>query len=391
MREIALLLFFSFQVFNVFGQVFNGTYLKWDLPQNTDSRVDVKFGSTGINIGGYEGTTVVINNLTSKEIYIEVKLIIYDFCGNQTCRNIKTKIEPNGKIGGSTWMGGSEQYDYTTSCKERKKYAERFYTRIKNAELSIEKIASDGESSGKAVKEEDNDEATSYYNDSRKQKSYSDTGSIDFWGGSNACQAQGLSIANTIGMNCIQLRWLSQETIQFNDKSSELKTNTLSDNFVLEYKKDGELTWREIKINGYKLTYNLAGLDPCTKYEVRIKRDCGDGNYSAYSNNILFNTACPKPMAVKAKNIGRNTATIGNMFPGVINICAGSKPAHTIEIDYCADANKSWQTVTTTPGIGGSVLHNLNPNTTYRIRMRYCYGKQIYSAYSNDIVFTTLK
>lgn len=390
MNRQALLLFFFMPVFSAFGQVFDGTFLKWELPKNTDSRVDIKFGSTGVNIGGYEGTTVVIGNLTSAEIYIEVKLILHDFCGNETIRNIKTKIKPNGKIGGSTWMGGSEQFDYSTACKERKKYGDNFYSRIKYAELSIEKLTSKDDPSGAPEKPADKGDATSYYNDSKKQKTQTDSGNQDFWGTTTACPEQGISVANTVGMNCIQLRWMSQEMIQFNDKTNELKVGNSPDNFVLEYKKEDDLAWREIKISGYQLTYNLAGLDPCTKYEVRIKRDCGDGNYSAYSNSILFNTACPAPMAVKAKNIGRNSATIGSMFPPVINICAITKPSHTIEIEYCS-AGSNWQTVYTTPGAGGSILYNLNPNTTYRARMRYRYGKQLVSVYSNEIAFTTLK
>jgi hypothetical protein len=390
MKIKALFIFLFIPVFSAFGQVFDGTFLKWELPKNTDSRVGVKFGSTGINIGGYEGTTVVINNLTAGEIYIEVKLIIRDFCGNETVRSIKTKIDPNGKIGGSTWMGGSEQFDYSTACKERKKYGDNFYTRIRNAELSIEKLTSKGNPSDETDKPADKGDATSYYNDAGKRRTITDTSNQDFWGTTLVCPEQGISVANTAGMNCIQLRWMSKETIQFNDKTNELKIGNSPDNFVLEYKKDDDLTWREIKISGYQLTYNLAGLDPCTKYEVRIKRDCGNDNHSAYSDNVIFNTSCPAPMAVKAKNIGQNEATIGSMFPPVINICANTKPSHTIEIEYCTPG-VNWQTVYTTPGAGGSILYNLNPNTTYRARVRYRYGKQLVSAYSNEIVFTTLK
>jgi len=73
--------FYSFSTFAL-AQTFNGKGVIWEMTDNADARVEIKFGTAGVNIGGYEGTTIINNNLTSNKIYVDVKLVITGFCGD---------------------------------------------------------------------------------------------------------------------------------------------------------------------------------------------------------------------------------------------------------------------------------------------------------------------
>ncbi len=404
-----------------FSQVYNGKGLFWESVQNPDTRVSIKFVSTGRNIGGYEGTTVIIKNLTSQKIFIELKLLITDYCGKEIIRSIKAAVKENGSIGGSTWMGGNEQYDFSTACKERKLYGGRFYSYISKATLQIISIREDGIGSGGAGSRgtgsgsgnsnggQDNSNSSggssqNYYDDIKKKKNPSDNIGVEkkdndnYWettGANNksnntntSCPPQDLGLANNPSMNCIQLRWFSQSTIQFNDKTNELKTTNVPTDFILSYKKASDIYWKDIKLNGYHLSYYLPGLEPCNQYEVRLQRDCGNNSYSAWSNSLRFTTTCPIPSMVKASAITATSASIGSRFSPGINICAGTRPKYTLNIEYAA-VNSNWQTVYANPGTGGSVLYNLTPNTAYRVRIRYDYENGNYSNYSNEILLKT--
>lgn len=368
-----------------FAQVFNPEKKLLEQAFSTDPRIEVKFFSTLRNTGGYEGTTLLVKNLSGKTLYVEIRLHITDNCGAVTTRNIKATIRAGAKIGGSTWMGGSEQFDYNSPCHSTQ-YGDWLYSKIGKVAIDVDLIRETGQSGGSGS-------GTGNGTGSGSGNGTGNSGGGRPAGGSGGtisrdCPLQDMSISNGPSMNCVQLRWLHQSTIQYNEKSGEIRTNNLPEQFVLSYKKASDPVWREIKVSHYQMGYNLTGLDPCTSYEVKLQRDCGNGMRSDYSNTLRINTRCPAPGSVKADQVTTNSAHIGSIFSPGVNVCSTQRPSYTIHIEYAAPGG-NWQTVTSRPGAGSSMLYNLQSQTSYRVRVRFEYGHQLFSAYSNEIQFTT--
>jgi len=374
---IALLLFHSF----CFAQVYNAEKKLLEQSFSTDPRIQVKFYSTLRNTGGYEGTSLLVKNLSDKTLFVEIRLHITDNCGAVITRNIKATIRAGEKIGGNTWMGGSEQFDYNSSC-ESTKYGEWQYSKIKKATIDVDGISETGKQGGSG-----NGENTGNGNGGN-----TDGGGGPVGGSGNqiaaGCPLQDLSISNGPSMNCVQLRWIRQSTIQYNEKSGEIRTDKLSEQFILSYKKAADLYWKELKLSYYQMGYNLTGLDPCTSYEVKLQRVCDNNMRSDYSNTIQFTTGCPVPGSVKADQISKTSAQISSMFSPGVNVCSAQRPAYTIHIEY-ATPGGTWQTVISNPGPGSSMLFNLQSQTSYRVRVRYEYKTGIFSKYANEINFKT--
>ncbi len=60
--------------------------------------------------------------------------------------------------------------------------------------------------------------------------------------------------------------------------------------YLIEYRPEGSSTWLSESGIGDNNSLPLAGLLPCTSYEVRISTFCSTGSLSAYSNILTFNT-----------------------------------------------------------------------------------------------------
>lgn len=374
-----------------FSQVFNAEKKILEQEFSTDPRLQVKFFSTMRNPGGYEGTSLLVKNLSDKKLYVEIRLHITDNCGAVTTRNIRATIKAGDKIGGSTWMGGTEQFDYNSPCQSTK-YGEWQYSKIKKVAIDVDEIREAGSASGSGS----GNGGGSGSGGGSGTGSGSGTGTGSGGGSGNGqggaissdCVMQEMSISNGPSMNCVQLRWLRQSTIQYNEKSGEIRTDNLPEQFVLSYKKAADRNWNEIQVNLYQMGYNLAALDPCTAYEVRLQRVCGNGVRSGFSNTLRFTTGCPAPGSVMADQITTNSAHISSRFSPGVNVCSIKRPDYTIHIEYSAPGG-SWQTVISRPGAGSSMLYNLQSQTSYRVRVRFEYGTQLFSAYSNEIQFTT--
>lgn len=66
-------------------------------------------------------------------------------------------------------------------------------------------------------------------------------------------------------------------------------THPTATDFILEYRRVIDTDWTPVNVSG--LTYSLP-LTPSTEYMVRMKAECGSGDYSTYSSEILFMTPC---------------------------------------------------------------------------------------------------
>lgn len=369
------------------GQTFNGKAIMWNMNDSKDSRISVKFGTSGINIGGYEGTSLMVKNNVNKKIYVKVRFIITDHCGKETIRNVEESITPNGTLGGSTFMGASEQLDYGTNCKERTKYDENYSTKIKSVRFIYAKVREEGETFDPS---DDNQSGTSQNNgtgnndngSSNTQGSNTNTNTLN-------CPTQALSIFEGPFIDCISLRWLTENVNYANTQTNDFKQTNIPTEYYLSWRKEGTTTWKELFFNSQMMKYNLTGLDPCTSYEIRIQRSCGNGIRSDYSNIIPFKTACPAPLNINATDIKKDMATIESARQMFINYCS-PKPISFVRVAEFKTDNTDWEKVFCVSG-SPCKLFNLKPSTTYRVRMRFKYSTGSYSEYSNEISFKTMQ
>lgn len=364
------------------GQTFNGSAIMWYMNDIKENRISVKFGTTGINIGGYEGTSLVVKNNVNRKIFIKVRFIITDHCGKETIRNVQESILPNATLGGSTWMGGDEQLDYGTSCKEKTTYNEHYSTKIKSIRFVYAQVR---EENGKF--EPSTDDHTS------EQNSGNDTSNISspIKTGDEPikldCPVQELSIAEGPFINCISLRWFTQNVNYTNGTSNEFKQTNIPTEYYLSWRKEGSFKWNEIFIQSNMIKFELTDLEPCTSYEVRIQRNCAKGIRSDFSNVIRFKTTCPTPKNISAIDIKNDMATITAERQTFINYCS-PKPISFVSVPEYKSDMSDWEKVFCVWG-SPCKLFNLKPSTTYRVRMRYKYGTGMFSEYSNEIVFKT--
>jgi hypothetical protein len=350
----------------------------------------LKFGTTGINIGGYEGTTLVLENVTSTKLFVNVKMVVEDFCGGSKIRNIGVTINPNDKVGGNTWMGGSEQLDYSSPCKERKKYPDNFSTKISSVSLEIvsvkelskptgDKNANESKPDGNETKEKSDPNPTEK-NESTSSSNHNST-----------CPTYGFKFSNTPSFNCVALEWWSLSTkVNIMDASGNLKQSSIpeANAFTIQFREQGKVNWiAEERINSGRNLHLLKGLNACTKYEVRLISICENDNSSKPSNIVRFTTACDKPGNIQIENISNNSAKINNELQTISSYPCKQTQSPIRIIEY-KTSNTNWEEVFCNSG-SPCLLSTLRSGTTYRLRARYKYGDNLYSTYTNEVSFKT--
>ena len=387
LKAVVIIMIFScFSSLVAKAQKFNGSAIMWYMNETKDSRISVKFGTTGINIGGYEGTSLVVYNNTNKKIYVKVRFVITDHCGKEFIRNVEESIQPNDHLGGSTFIGGSEQYDFESTCKEKTKYADYYSTKIKSVRFIYALVREDGE---KFPPTPENDSTTTDHSHDNRDTTNPNSGRSNPEQNVNTkdCPTQGLRIVEGPFINCITLGWWTQNTNQINSVTHEFKQTNIPTEYYLSWRKEGAGSWKEIFIPSNMIKYPLTGLDPCTSYEVRIQRNCGNGIRSNYSDVIRFKTTCPAPVKLLVTDIQKNMATVASDRQTFVNWCSSTPISFTRVVEY-KSTDSNWEEVFCVWG-APCKLFNLKPATTYRVRMRYKYGVGSYSEYSNETSFTT--
>ena len=155
-------------------------------------------------------------------------------------------------------------------------------------------------------------------------------------------------------------------------------TGSATNGWLLEWGTTGNFT-NTVSVSSSP--YTIQGLQPDTEYNVRIRAICNTGDTSAYSNIDTFTTLrCEAVTDVEATNIGSTTANI--------TWTNGSNPATGWIIEYSTDGDfnqSATQTATSQP----YTLDNLEPNTTYYVRITTICGSNNSDAYSNVDTFTT--
>jgi hypothetical protein len=383
LRVLLFVLCFTFFHVSVSAQVYNGKHLIWKMPDETDKRFTVLFGSTGRSFGT-EGCSISVTNRHTNKLFIEFKLTITDFCGQSTERKITRTIEPGKTAGSSAWFDG---FDYNTKCTENKKYGENFYTRIKSISLDIVKIV-EYDSKGKPIVDPEKEIPSDNPSDTGGETNPPDKIPTSTGGKGNYSSCNAVTPTIRAGYACAVVDWWCSVGTNMM-KGDSLIQITESQNFIVKWRMKGEYAWKDVRAIGCpRGTVVLSKLDPCTKYEVVLVRDCGKGVYAA-STVLEFTTACNSPEMLNIINITTSSASVSHRIRSAPFSCGEQLPSYVSVVEYKTGTGP-WDTLVCVPG-QGCKLSALLPGTTYRVRVRFRYNNSKYSEYSKEVVFTTKK
>lgn len=189
------------------------------------------------------------------------------------------------------------------------------------------------------------------------------------------------------GNYCANFIW-GCPTVYNSINGTEFKQIGLSYNYVLfEYRKEGDQVWKSEKVAGCPLVrHALFNLEPCTRYEVRMRASCTDGSMSEYSNILRFETACTVPGRINFPNITSTSADISYLVRAGTCYRTGYE---TIVVEYTT-SGMQWKQVEIKGG-GKLKLEPLQPGTYYRVRLKTKYANGKESIYSAEAMFTTKK
>ena len=381
----------------VFAQSDNIHYT--DLVQ-TDSRIEVTLHH-GRTIGfGSQYVGVAIKNKTNHKLRVVLEFYVNLTCGEQLKKKIGSGNGIIVKPGEQTKPSGFWDTDNTSMDAGESRSSECLKSENKSIELADggwTVISSVGFTLNRIDELDENNsviiQTNTSSNSSTSTSSSSSTANqnseINSSNNSNTnCPPQSITMVNNPSDNCVQLRWINQSTISYNKNSEEINVNgAYPIDFILVYRRSEDSDWKEIKLHNYQLSYNLVGLDACTKYEVKLQRDCGN-NKSAFSNVITFSTACVSPKNITITNITNSSAKIGGIYTPALNTCSlnSQKPMRILEYKTITS---DWIVKVCVMG-QECPLTNLNPNTMYQVRVKYQYENAKFSEYSSEKTFKTL-
>lgn len=78
--------------------------------------------------------------------------------------------------------------------------------------------------------------------------------------------------------------------------------------YEIEWRREGELNWRVFNTNASH--YEISGLSPLTRYEVRVRAICRYGTTDYALAGFLTPIACNPPINLRASNISANSALL---------------------------------------------------------------------------------
>ncbi len=361
--------------------------LIWELPSSQrDSRLEIK-GFAGSCSFGEQQASLYVKNISNSKLFFRIKIIVTNNCAVITSSTTTNSLKAGDICGSSLWFDG---FDVAKNCSiktnlGKTKNGSDFISKINRVEIEIIEIRDLNEAKAKNDEGKEKKECSSgsTLNNNGGTKTENGVTNTSYSGN---CPPQVLTMVGQAGDNCVSLRWISHAVIAFNDKTNEIKTENIPLNFILQYKRIEDIYWKDKKEYDYHLSYCLSGLDACTKYEVRIQRDCGNGNKSEFSKSIVFTTACVAPTKIRIINTTSTSVSIGGIYTAAIN-CNFKSQTPVSEVEY-KTAGASWQVVICNFG-QDCILHNLTPDTDYRIRKRYKYDNNKYSQYSQEIIVKT--
>jgi len=163
-------------------------------------------------------------------------------------------------------------------------------------------------------------------------------------------------------------------------------SNVLARYATFGWTENGEATTWQICFDGdetdlmtvYENPTTVGGFLPETTYTVKVRSACDGEDWSPWSNEVSFTTlvSCPMPTQLTVSNIQARYATISWTESG---------EATTWQICFDDDETDLITTYVTENPVGG-----LLPETTYNVKVRAKCGDNDYSAWTENVSFTTL-
>lgn len=187
----------------------------------------------------------------------------------------------------------------------------------------------------------------------------------------------------TSGGSCATPSWLNTNSITQTSANFDWDPVSGALNYSLQYRLAGG-TWIDVPGGPWTETWHtITGLSPGTAYEWRVRSNCYNGNYSAWSYPAYFTTlgySCGVPTWPVTSNITQTSATFS------WDAVSGAQ-SYTVQTRLL---NGNWYDVPGSPFYGTSATVNgLSPNTTYQWRVRTNCNSGQYSDWTNPVTFTT--
>lgn len=130
----------------------------------------------------------------------------------------------------------------------------------------------------------------------------------------------------------------------------------------------------------------ITAVDENTSYEVRVRRNCGDGLTSAWVTVTVVVPACPVTCYEPAFNLSSDQCT-------EINVNFDPSAGYPLyEIEYKPQASSTWIPVTVFAATATSlyIITGLDPLETYNVRVRRVCGGELVSNWVEDTQMTVL-
>ena len=136
---------------------------------------------------------------------------------------------------------------------------------------------------------------------------------------------------------------------------------------------------------------SITGLDACTKYEVFMTTTCDNNETSAPSPTLKFTTACKQTGATSFQNISKTSVKIvSDRVTALLTSPCKSEAEMQIRIVEYKSNTGQWIEVICNSG-EPCIVTGLIPGTLYKVRTRFKYGDNLFSNYTAEKSFTTLK
>lgn len=183
---------------------------------------------------------------------------------------------------------------------------------------------------------------------------------------------------------CDAPNWLYTTGITQTAATFDWEPVSSAQSYTVEYRLSGG-TWITLYGSPFYNTWaSVSGLNPGTAYQWRVRSNCFNGYYSAWSYVVNFTTlgySCSTPYWTYTTNITQSSANLS------WSSVAGAQ-SYSVQTRLL---NGTWYDVP-----GGNVyntnvtVYNLNPNTTYQWRVRANCNSWQYSEWTYPVTFTTL-
>ena len=135
-------------------------------------------------------------------------------------------------------------------------------------------------------------------------------------------------------------------------------------------------------------SYTMNGLTANTQYQVRVQANCGDGNFSAWTEAVTFTTLpedTPEPCNVPT---GLTVAAAGISQTSAVATWTAGGTETAWNVQYKAASATNWTDATATTT--SYTMNGLTANTQYQVRVQANCGDGNTSDWTSAVTFTTL-